>query len=410
MRRRDSAVVDSAISTIGLLAQGLSRFAYTALVGRALGADSLAAVNVGFAVAILLSLLWPTASGNAAAAFGSADRPGIVRWLRRSLSVSFIPLGIVAAITMLFLGGAVPDIVQVCGLTLAWSGYIFSRGMLIGAGHLRYAALWDVVSGVAAIVALSASLLLGSRMWLLVPAVAGYVLFAVAAFVRVRLPRSATGAIEATSVGLVGFIAWSSLALLATNGLMQVSMVVVSAVDSAASAGQYAAALALATPASMVAQAVTQAMLPRFGRWATLPPSERLHEVRRATAGLAALMFAGCLMVAVLMPIVLPLVYGVRFEPAVPLAQGLMIAVWGFSISVFLAAYLATDGRARSATVSSGTGSVFGLVVMVVMGAAVGGSVGAVVGVGVGMTLTVVLLVLQALRPRASAPDGPPPG
>ncbi|MDC7803335.1 hypothetical protein PP359_05360 [Sphingomonas sp. BLCC-B65] len=410
MGRRDSALVDSVISTVGLLAQGVSRFAYTAVVGRVLGADSLAAVNVGFAVAILLSLLWPTAAGNAAAAFGRADRPGVLRALRRSLAFSLIPLGLGAGVAMLLLGGAAAAAVQAVGLTAAWSAYIFARGMLIGVGKLRSAAVWDVVSGIVALLALAVFLSVGWREWALVPAVLGYLVFAVAAVVAVRPGEAASGSDDRTAVPLVSFIAWSSLALLATNGLMQVSMVVATALDTPGAAGQFAAALALATPASMVAQAVTQAMLPRFGRWSALPAAERLGAVRRATVALSAVMAAGCAIVAALLPVVLPLVYGSAFVPAVPLAQGLMVAVWGFSVSVFLAAFLATDGRARTATVCSGVGSVVGLLTMVVVGAAAGGSVGAVIGTGGGMSLTVLLLAIVALRPaghsRSSAASG----
>jgi len=401
MARRDSALVDSVISTAGLLAQGLSRFVYTAVVGRALGAESLAAVNLGFAVAILLSLLWPTAAGNASAAFGRLDRPHILSTLRRTLGIALVPLSIGAAIVTAVLGGAGPEMVQAVGLTVSWSTYIFARGMLIGTGHLRPAALWDLVSGTAALALLGVFLAAGWREWVLVPAVAGYLLFAVAAALIVRPAPQAQTAPQAPPVPLMPFIAWSSLALLATNGLMQVSMVVASAMDSPAAAGQFAAALALATPASMVAQAVTQAMLPRFGRWAALPTADRVRAVRRATFALAMFMLVGSGLVAALLPFVLPLVYGGDFAPAVPLAQGLMVAVWGFSVSVFLAAYLATEGRARTATVCSALGSVVGLVAMVVVGATAGGSAGAVVGAGAGMTLTVLLLAVTALRSAA---------
>ena len=75
MGRRDSALAVSVFSTVGVLAQGLSRFAYTAIVGRLLGASDLAAVNTAFSVAILLSLTWPTAAGNAAV----TNYPGKVR-------------------------------------------------------------------------------------------------------------------------------------------------------------------------------------------------------------------------------------------------------------------------------------------------------------------------------------------
>ena len=84
----------------------------------------------------------------------------------------------------------------------------------------------------------------------------------------------------------------------------------------------------------------------------------------------------------------------------------LMAAVFGFSLSVFLAAYLATIGRARTATVCTAIGSSAGLITMLFAANGLGGSVGAVVGTVVGMTLSVVLLAAASLR--APAPSATP--
>lgn len=403
MGRRDSALADSVFSTVGVLAQGLSRFAYTAIVGRLLGASDLAAVNTAFSVAILLSLTWPTAAGNAAGAFARSDDGAGSRLLLRSFSFSLVPIVIVAASVAVALGAGWPAVVQAVLLTATWSIYIFGRGIFIGGGRVRAAAVWDVATGLLAILLLLVVIGCGWHSWLLAPAIVGYAVFGIAALTsREWAGRPAEG----VSRRFTTFIFWNSLSLIATNGLMQISMIVAAGFSSSQEAGQFAAALSLATPVSMVAQAVTQALLPRFSQWSELDAASRLSNVRRATVALAVVMAAGCLLVVVVLPWALPLVYGAAFAPAVALAQGLMAAVFGFSLSVFLAAYLATIGRARTATVCTAIGSSAGLITMLFAANGLGGSVGAVVGTVVGMTLSVILLAAASLR--APAPSATP--
>ena len=143
MARQGSVVGDSILSTAGVLAQGLSRFAYTAIVGRMLGADVLSTVNVAFSVSILLSLVWPTAAGNAAAAFlrcrAQRDRVSGAR-SRARWAISFLPLGVAAVVLAVVLGGSAGDAAILAALTFAWSGYIFGRGARMGLGQVRAAA------------------------------------------------------------------------------------------------------------------------------------------------------------------------------------------------------------------------------------------------------------------------------
>jgi O-antigen/teichoic acid export membrane protein len=202
------------------------------------------------------------------------------------------------------------------------------------------------------------------------------------------------------------FLAWSSIALIATNGLMQLSMVVAFAFEPREIAGQFAAALSLATPVSMIAQAVTQALIPRFAEWGHLSYAQRNSHLRRALAAVSAVMFVGCGTVAVLMPWVLPLIFGPGFDAAVPMAQWLMLAVFGFSISVFLSAFLAATSRARLAMVLTGSASIVGLACMFGVGATVSGTAGAISGTVVGMTLAAVALAYPAAFGREGSRSG----
>lgn len=399
MTRRASVVGDSVFSTAGVLAQGLARFAYTAIIGRAFGADLLSAVNVAFAASILLSLAWPTAAGNAAAAYARPGETGVAirARLQRSVLLSLVPITAAAFILAVVLGGGLLQAVETAALTIAWSGYIYARGLLMGMGRVAAAATWDLISAVLAIGLLAAVVVTRQGHLALLPAIAGYAVFCAAGLVIAHRTRPAAPPIPGGSPSLMRFVGWNSLALIATNGLMQVSMVVAFAFDTPGRAGQYAAALSLATPVSMVSQAVTQALLPRFADWVALPPRERSRNFRRTILVVGGVMALGCLAVALLMPFVLPLFYGEAFSAAVPIAQLLMAGVFGFSISILVVAYLSATGRAHFATLLAGGASLLGLAGMLAIGMVVDGVAGAVWGVSIGMLVSALALTGAAL-------------
>lgn len=398
MTRRVSVVGDSILSIAGVLAQGLSRFAYTAIIGRALGADVLSSVNVAFAVSILLSLLWPTAAGNAAAAFLQPGARAVGRALQQQLGIVALPLAAIAALIAMFLGGGAGQAISVALLTLAWSAYIFARGARMGLGQVAAAARWDLITAVVSIGLLIVVLITDRIELLLVPAIIGYGIFAATGLIAIHRSAPVAGGLRSRVPSLFPFVVWSSLALIATNGLMQVSMVVAFAFDPPARSGQFAAALALATPISMITQAVTQALLPRFAEWDTHDPHRRGSQFRRTLLVLGIVMALGCGAVALLMPWVLPLFFGPRFVAAVPMAQLLMIAVFGFSLAITVAAYLAATSRARLATVLAGSGSLVGLAVMLSIAPAAGGVVAAISGVGIGTVVSAIALAIPAVR------------
>ena len=399
-----SAVRDSVLSTIGTIAQGASRFAYTVIVGRLLGADVLAATNTAFAVSILLSLLGPTAAGNAAAAFGGTSQTGSQTAKKLTAMMVWLgaALGAVALVTTQLLGGDGTAPLMVAALTISWSWYIFGRGVRFGMRQVPAVAVWDTVTGALSIALLISVILAQATPLVLAPAVIGYGTFALASLVGAwRAAPGHTGRKRpaASTQPMANFLIWSSLSLIATNGIMQVSMVFAAVFDSPARAGLFAAALSLATPLSMLAQAVTPALLPRFAQWSLLPRSERTRSIQRATLTLSALLGTGVVIAITLLPWVLPIVFGQDFAGAVPLAQGLMVAVFGFSLSVFLSAYLAAIGRARISTVATGSSTVVGLLIMVGVSIGLGGAVGAVIGTGSAMILSAGLLAAISLWP-----------
>lgn len=396
--RRPSILEDSALSTAGVLAQGLSRFCYTAIVARAFGADVLSQVNTSFAVAILLSLLWPTGAGNIAAAFLRPTAVRLGRTLHASTAAALAPIGVVAFALAFLIGFGARDAIMLALLAISWSAYIYSRGVRFGMGQIREAAIWDIGTSLLSVALLIVTVAAGWAPIVLLPAVVAYSAFVLAAFLRPRVvPQGPLIHAPEPPTRPLALVAWNSLTLVATNGLMQLSMVFAFAFDESASAGQFAAALSLATPVSMLSQAITQALLPRFAELPLQSPAARRMFLWRVFVGVGALMAVGCAAVAVFLPFVLPLVYGESFAPAVPIARLLMIAVFAFSMALLAAALLSATQRARIATLLSVLGSAGGVVAMLSLTPVYGGSLAAALGTVGGTTVSAVLLILAVI-------------
>lgn len=407
--RRKSLLSDAMLSTVGVLAQGLSRFAYTAIVGRLLGPPELAFVNSAFALAILLSLLWPTALGSVSSALLRPEDTRLRRRLSRSLLVSLLVVALVAAIVSVALSLSPSQCVLIALLTIAWSSYIAVRGAWIGIGQMRNVALWDLLSSGATIGLLFAMVILGANELAVAPAIVGYLLFAVVGCravilaTRVRPPSVDEVQKHAAPTKL---IAWTSVTMLATNGIMQVPMVVASAFSDPHSAGQFAAALSLATPIGMLAQALTQALLPRFGELALQPKRAQAAFLWRSLGIVGGLVSAGCIVIAACLPIALPLIFGPSFDKAVPIAQMLIVAVLGNSTAVLLGAALSILRHEVAVTAITAGGSTVGVGLMVAIAVGLDGVSGALVGAIAGTALTALGLLVysvMAMRERGHA-------
>lgn len=410
-----SLIRQAILSTVGVAVQGLARFGYSVLIARFVGAEQLALVNTLISLSIILSLLWPTAAGNAAGTFlvralrrGHAPQR-LLALLWRSTGIALVPLCLLGVVVVLTaVGGSAGDAVALAALVIAWSAYILTRGIRMGLGQVGAAAFWDVATSVSTLVLLGIVLATGAHGLLLWPLIAGYLAFAVAAIPAMR--RTAAEGTPDTSTRrseVVHLIGWNSAGLLATNGLIQFSMVFAYATSAPTEAGMFAAAIALATPASMLAQAVSQVLIPRFSHWL----EEDLRAARRhyllvmlAMGGILVVAFGG---VALLAPWLVPLLYGPGFEAAVPLLQLLLAGSFLFSIGLLAASFLITSWRTVGATIASIAGSLVGLAVMASSAGALGGAVAAAVGVLAGTAVTAVaalaISVRMPVRPAAPA-------
>ncbi|TFC36642.1 hypothetical protein [Cryobacterium sp. TMT2-14] len=401
-----SLMSQAALSTLGVLAQGLSRFAYTVLIGRFMGPSELAEVSAWIALSLILSLLWPTGAGNAASHFLSHARAlgyspvHALRLIQRSFWIScLVILAIGIPVSIFALGAEPADAAAIAALIVAYSGYILARGIEVGLGRITSTAVWDVISSALTMVLLIVVLAAQLPWALLWPLAIGYALFGLHSLRGAHRGHDALNQEAVTAPATIWkLISWNSLGLLASNGLIQFAMVYVFIVESPAQAGLFAAAMALATPASMLSQAVTQVLIPRFSEWAAVDPAAALKNY----LGVFGVMFVGLGIVfgavALASPLIVSIVFGAGYRAAGPIMALLLIGVFAFSIGLVATAFLLTTGRTMVATVASIAGLVTGLVVMLVGTPAWSGSGAAVAGVIAGYSVTTCCVVMASFR------------
>ncbi|MFC9917626.1 lipopolysaccharide biosynthesis protein [Agromyces binzhouensis] len=391
-----------ALSVVGVAIQGLVRFVYSVLIGRLLTPALLAATNSAISLALFTSLLWPTGTAAAATKFvararGAGDETA-VHAIARHLSIvslaAAVPLALGAA-AFSWWSLAPGDALQaglVGALVIAWAMYSFVRGLHFAVHQVGRATLWDAIAATTAVVLLLAVILAGATALLLLPLTVGYALYAIAG-----IPRRHPGARSPLPADLrremLGFTGWSTLGTLASTGLLQLSMVIAGSVGTPDAAGAYAAALTLATPASMVARSLSLVLFPTM---AQATGRADAASVRRQTdlvsRGLVAVMGAifGAIAVAA-EPIVL-LFFGARYADARGPLVILLAATFLVTINVATVNALSAGTRrgVRIPALLSAVGMVLGLAAtwllvpgLGVLGVALGYLVGAVV-IGLG--------------------------
>ncbi|WP_126890698.1 lipopolysaccharide biosynthesis protein [Curtobacterium sp. HSID17257] len=392
----------AAWSTGGIVAQGVARLAYTVVIGRALGSADLGHVSAVLSLSIFAALVWPTAAGNAASRYiafavarGQDDRD-VVRLLTRTWALSVVVLGAVAVPVA---WGWTHD--GVLAATAAWTvagygAYAYARTGALGRGRARRVGLADVGTGLLSLAGLAGVLAVGSDSLVLVPISVGYTVFAVVCW-----PKGVAGPTELPRTGVLSFTAWNVLAGLATNGLLQLAMISAEVFAAPAQVGVYAAAFTIATPASMVGQAVSQIIVPAF---AHETGNGSLRDRRRLAVFLV--FTAGCVVVfgaiAALAGFVMPLFYPEQGVAAAPVLRGLLVGVFVFTIALVPAAFLLAAGRSGEVAVASLTGLVAGVVVIAVSVSSAPLTAGTT-GFVVGSVVSLVALVAVGFRPgRAS--------
>ncbi|RCW38505.1 O-antigen/teichoic acid export membrane protein [Halopolyspora algeriensis] len=389
------------VSATGIAVQGLVRFVYSLLVGRMLPAGFLAATNSAISTALLATMLWPASLGAAASKFVAREagdvelRVALTHYLARLSLFTSAALGAGAGLLTYFVlaPGQLTTAFFVALLTIGWSGYTFVRGAQYATGRVLRATVWDGLSFVVAVGGLVLVLVLDLRAWLLAPLTAGYLLYTIAGW-----PRAARGPIGSELRAEINrFVAWGVLGSLATGGFLQLTMVLADQTGDVVSADAYAAALTLATPASMLGSVLSLLLLPALsgavGRGdfdAVRRHTDVVYRGLITTAGgvFGVLVVGSRLIVELIWP---------RLSAAVPVLEVLLVATFLLTVSNVTSEAIRSysEHGARVVALIRGTGFVVGLGVAVALipGMSVLGiAFGYLVGMGITCCLPVVLV------------------
>lgn len=392
------------LSTIGIGVQGAAKLVVTVVIGRVFGTETLGQTTALLSLSVFAALLWPSAAGNTASRYlalalrtGRSDA-ALNRLLGRTMLVCSVVLAGCTVPVAVAWGNGPGTVLGGVGVVVGYGLYAYTRGAQLGYGRARRVAGWDVVTSTLTFALLVLACVTGAEPFVLVPIAVGYTVFAIACWPRGAsgLRRGAAPAGTASTDGVLGFAGWNVLAGLTTNGLLQLAMIAATVTASRHDAGVYAAAFTLATPASMVGQAVGQAVIPAFAHRAhasSLRSRGAVLLVGGFAAGTAALFG----LVALLAPWFLPLFYPAEGAAAVSDLRFLLVGVWVFTVSLLPAALLLSAGRSKQVALASIAGFVAGTVLMAVLSPVLGVA-GGTVGFLVGSVVNLVTVVVLGLR------------
>jgi len=395
------------LATVGIGVQGVAKLLVTVVVGRVFGTETLGQTTALLSLSVFVALLWPNAAGNTASRFlaialrGQRSDAAVNRLLGGSMLVSSVVLAAVTVPIALAWGNGPGMVLGGAAVVVGYGLYCYARGAQLGYDRAPRVALWDSVTSVLALGLLVVACVARLEPFVLLPLAIGYTVFAIACWPR---GNGFTPASREPAAGAFGFAAWNVLAVVTSNGLLQLTMISAQVTSSAHDAGVYAAAFTLATPASMLGQALGQVLVPAFAH-RTDGGSLRSRGALLLVVGFAAASAVVFGLVALLAGWFLPIVYPAEGAAAVADLRYLMVAVWVFTVGLVPAALLLAAGRSRQVALASVAGFVVGAGLMAVLGpiaGVAGGTTGFLVGSAVNLVAVVGLGVRTSAVPRQS--------
>ncbi len=401
---RGSVARRSALSMVGLVAQGGLRFATSWLVGTVAGRAAVGVVQSAISTGTLLALLWPTTTGSAASKYlararGAGDSKevsAVAAHLSRRTLQAVVLIALLGIPIWVFLDdGSVASALPVVAFAAAYSGYSYTRGVQFGLGQVERATTWDVISASLGLVSVAVALAVGVRgTALLLPLVLSYSVYTIAGW-----PRAASGGSLPRPLRreLDHFVLLGVTGTIASTGFLQLSMIVAGHYGTPADAGQYAAALATATPASMVSISLSLALFPSlaeaWGRGDLAGFRRQTDQALRALVFVMVSIFGSLIICSRL----IMGIWGPQFDRDDPVFPVLLTAILCTSLGVVTVNALTTRSR-RGMTVTTAaslvgmaTGVLLWLVLVPDLGT-LGVALGYLVGAAVVATIPLVVV------------------
>lgn len=250
------------------LFMGGSRLLTNILLGRLGGPELLGIAQGVLSTASLTTLLLPSSAGSAASKYISFYKAqgdiNAAKSVARHIGIRVVQATFLLAVAVVAIGSALgineAAIVAVTlFLMLGMCGQAFIRGVHYGTNEVTRLVRWDVMVSVSSFVAVLILLIGGVRnVWVLTP-----LAFVSLVFVFVSWPYGkSTKAAKGLRREIDHFMLLGVVGTVSSSGFLQSSILVAAAAGGLQYAGKYSAALALTTPVSLVAAAVSLALFP----------------------------------------------------------------------------------------------------------------------------------------------------
>lgn len=263
----DSRSSRGTAAVVGLVSQGVVRLLTSVMIGRVLGPGGLGLVGNSIATAQLSSVVWPTSVGGATSRFVAYERgradyaraSAVAAYLARQALASTIVLALILAGVLAALGAEPASVGATTLLFIAYSGQALARGAHFGYAQGNRLAIWEALTAVVTLTGLIAVLMLNGSAtavvaWLAAPALVQS---------AVCWPWHARGHIDGPSRRHINrAVILATAGSISSAGFFQLSVLSAGSIGGANGAGQYVAALALATPLLLLSNAVSVAHFP----------------------------------------------------------------------------------------------------------------------------------------------------
>ena len=268
------------IVTLGL--QGGTRFVSNWLIGRIAGPLLLGAVASATALAFTLNTIWTSSAPSAASKFiararGKGDEAELYAvtlfTAMRVLQVTLLLTPVAPALWMGLYGGALWEGLCISAILIAVATSQYARGVHFGAGQVARGTKIDIISSAIGLGLTLVLLLAGVRnLTLTLPLTVTMGVYALLCW-----PWTAHGRPEkALRSEIDKFVTFAAIGSIASAGMLQISQLVARGLSEHAGS-QYAPALQLVTPLSIIASALTMVLYPSMSEAHGAGDVERLR-------------------------------------------------------------------------------------------------------------------------------------
>jgi O-antigen/teichoic acid export membrane protein len=257
-----------------LVALGLTRLVHGSLVSRATDRQTFGLVGSLIAITTIASLLLPAGVASAAAKFipfhqgrqDPAAARAVHRYLARLGLAGSAALGIGSALgAMAAFDLGVRDTVQVGVLCFAFSVYSVQKSTLYGFGEVSAYVRLELTSAVVAIAATAAVVFAGWRLYL-IPLAAGYILFSIGAWWRLRAETRGAGRMEGGRREIVSYVVLACIGTVSSMGFLQGTQLLANRFAAPTEVAYFAAAVTLVAPAYFLPRALGLVLFPAMAR------------------------------------------------------------------------------------------------------------------------------------------------